>query len=55
VSETVSIIASSLSPLSRVDTICVVITRNPPPKMYGALNEANDVKKVRSAAPPSAG
>ena len=55
VSAIVSTIASSLSPLRRVATIWVVITRNPPPKMYGALNEPSDVMKVSSAAPPIAG
>jgi hypothetical protein len=51
----VSTIASSFSPLSRVETIWVVITRKPPPKMYGALNEASAVMKVSSAAPARAG
>ena len=51
VSETVSTMASWSSPLSRVATIWVVMTRNPPPKMYGALNEASDVMNVSSAAP----
>ena len=55
VSATVSTMASESSPLRRVATICVVITRKPPPKMYGALNEASDVMNVSSAAPASAG
>ena len=55
VSEIVSTIASSLSPFSRVATICVVITLKPPPKMYGALKEPSEVMNVSSAAPPMAG
>ena len=51
----VSTMASRSSPLSRVATIWVGMTRNPPPKMYGALNEASDVMNVSSAAPASAG
>ena len=51
----VSTMASRSSPLSRVATIWVGMTRNPPPKMYGALNEASDVMNVSRAAPPSAG
>ena len=55
VSPIVSTMASALSPLSRVATICVVMTRKPPPKRYGALNEPSDVMNVSSAAPPIAG
>ena len=55
VSIAVSSMASARSPLRRVLTICVVITRKPPPKTYGALNEASAVMKVSSAAPTSEG
>ena len=54
-SVTVSTIAAGMSPFSFDATICVVITRNPPPKTYGAENEASDVMNVRSAAPVRAG
>jgi len=54
-SATVSTIASGRSPFSFVATICVVITRNPPPKMYGALNEPSAVMNVNMAAPMSDG
>ena len=47
--------ASGRSPFSFVATICVVITRKPPPKMYGALNEPREVMNVRIAAPASEG
>ena len=53
--DAVSTMASRSSPLRRVATICVVITRKPPPKMYGALNEASEVMKVSSAAPTRLG
>jgi hypothetical protein len=43
------------SPFSREKRICVVSTRNVPPKRYGAEKEESDVRKVRSAAPASAG
>jgi hypothetical protein len=55
VSEAVSTMASWFSPLSRVETIWVGITRKPPPKMYGALKDPSEVMKVRSPAPASAG
>ena len=54
-SATVSTIASGKSPFNFVATICVVITRNPPPKMYGALNEPSAVMNVSIAAPTSEG
>ena len=54
-SVTVSTIARPVSPLSFEATICVVITRKLPPKTYGALKEASDVMKVRSAAPRQGG
>jgi hypothetical protein len=41
--------------LSFVATICVVITRNPPPNTYGALNEPSAVMNTSRAAPASDG
>jgi len=52
---TASACASAPWALSFEATICVVITRKLPPKMYGAEKEASEVIKVRSAAPAKAG
>src|SRR6266550_2300982 len=54
-SATVSTMARDSSPLSLVATICVVITRKPPPNTYGALNEPRAVMNTSNAAPASAG
>ena len=51
----VSTSAMSTSPFWREARIWVVITRNEPPKMYGAENEPRAVRKVRIAAAASAG
>ncbi len=51
----VSTIASGRSPFSLVATICVVMTRKPPPKTYGALNEPSEVRNVSMAAPTREG
>jgi len=54
-SATVSTVASASSPLSFEATIWVVITRNPPPKTYGALKDPSAVMNTSSAAPASEG
>ena len=47
--------AIGMSPLSRVLTIWVGSTRKPPPKTYGAENDASDESAVSRAPLPIAG
>src|SRR5690606_34871498 len=54
-STSVSTIATCMSPLSRVETSWVGSTRNPPPKTYGAENEASDESATSNAPLPIAG